>query len=108
MSRRNHTHRTVRRWTTEDENILIDEIGRNPTCMKACFLAASARLNRSASAIGNHWYKYMANREDVCAKLTIGRHSCVKNRVRLKPDQQPVSIFRSIFDNLVQHIFGTR
>ena len=93
------------RWTAEDENILIDEIGKNPTCMKASFLAASAHLHRSPAAIGNHWYKYMAGREDVIAKLTIGRHAVVANRIRLKSEQEPTAINRSIFDRLVARIF---
>ncbi len=104
MTRR--TNRTVRRWTPEEEDILIDEIGKNPTCMKTCFLAAATRLGRGPAGVSNHWYKYMANREDVCARLTIGRHSCVANKVRLKPDQEPKSIARSIFDGLINLIFG--
>jgi len=104
MTRRvNHR---ARRWTPEDEDILIDEIGKNPTCMKACFLAAAARLGRGPAGVSNHWYKYMANREDVCAKLTLGRHSCVRNRTRLKADQQPTSILRSLYDGLINMIFG--
>ena len=102
MSQRN---RRGSKWTAEDEEILIDEIGKNPTCMKASFLAASAHLHRSPGAIGNHWYKYMAQREDVHAKLTVGRHAVVANRVRLKPDQEPTAINRSIFDRLIERIF---
>ena len=104
--RRTNSNRTVRKWTPEEEDILIDEIGKNPTCMKACFLAASPEIGRSASAIANHWYKSMAGRQDVCAKLTIGRHACVKNKVRLKHDQQPKSILRSIYDHLLRMIFN--
>lgn len=108
MSENRTNRRPFKRWTAEDEEILIDEIGRNPTCMKACFIAAAVRMDRGPAGVSNHWYKYMANREDVCAKLTVGRHSCVKNRVRLKPDQSPTSIMRSIFDGLVRLVYRNR
>lgn len=96
----------VRKWTPEDEDVVIDEIGKNPTNMKACFLAASAIIGRSPSAITSHWYCYMARREDVCAKLTIGRHACVKNKARLKNAEEPKSIARSVFDGLIRLVFG--
>lgn len=106
MSRtRSNNRRPAKKWTAEDEEILIDEIGKNPTCMKACFMAAAARMDRGPAGVSNHWYKHMANREDVCARLTIGRHSCVKNRSRLKPDQQPRNILRSVYEGLIRIIF---
>lgn len=109
MARRTtrRTERSIRRWTTEDEDILIDEIGKNPTNMKACFLAASTRIQRTPSAISSHWYGYMAKRSDVCAKLTIGRHAYVKNKARLKSGEEPKGIVRSIFDSLLRLIFNT-
>lgn len=92
------------RWTPEEEEILIEEIGKNPTCMRASFLAASAHLHRSPSAVSAHWYTYMAKREDVCAKVTVGRTTAVPNKVRLKPGQEPIPIRRSIFENIVAYL----
>ena len=94
-----------RKWTAQDEEILINEIGKNPTCMKASFLAASAHLHRSPGAISSYWYSKMAKRDDVYAKITIGRHAAVANKVRLKSDMEPTPIFRSIFDGLIKRIF---
>ena len=97
--------RKGKKWTAQDEEILINEIGKNPTCMKASFMAASAHLHRSPGAVSNYWYNKMSKREDVCAKITIGRHAAVANRVRLKPDMEPTPILRSIFDNLIRRVF---
>lgn len=89
MSRNTNTRRNNIKWTAAEENIIIDEIGKNPTNLKACFMAAAELLPvRSYYACANHWYTKMAGRDDVIGRLTIGRHVTVRNKVRLKPEQE--------------------
>lgn len=92
MSRTRTTTREQRRnpkWTAEEEEIILDEIGKSPTNVKVALLAAAERLPvRSFYACSNHWYAKMANRDDVIGKLTIGRTVTVRNKTRLKPEQE--------------------
>lgn len=77
------------KWTTAEEEILLDEIGKSPNNVTVALMAASARLPvRSYSACSGHWYSKMANRNDVYGKLTVGRTVTVRNKVRLKPGQE--------------------
>lgn len=77
------------KWTAEEEEIILDEIGKSPTNVKVALIAAAERLPvRSFYACSNHWYAKMANRDDVLGRLTIGRTVTVRNKTRLKPEQE--------------------
>lgn len=107
--RNNYNSRTTRkaypRWTPGEEDILIDEIGKNPTNLKASFFAASEIIGRTPGAISGHYYQKMVGNPDVMAVLTVGRHSVVQNRKRLKEDQAPVNILKSSWDFIVSLLF---
>lgn len=88
MARNNAQHRQAPKWTAEEEDIILDEIGKSPTNIKIALLAAAERLPvRTYYACANHWYEKMAGREDVVGRVTIGRHTSVKNKTRIKPEQ---------------------
>ena len=113
MPRRNQTirtHRTGPKWTTAEDEILLDCIGENPTNLKASFLAASERLPiRSAGACSQRWYSTLAKRDNVIGKLTIGRTTVVRNKSRLTPEYEPThkkSIIRAIWELIIARIYG--
>ena len=97
-------------WTAAEEEILLDEIGKNPTNMKACFIAASTQLPlRSASACSSHWYTSLIHKEDVVGKLTIGRSTVIKNRTRLNKETEQknkTSIVITVWKAICEAIFG--
>ena len=77
------------KWTAGEEEIILDEIGKSPTNIKVALFAAAERLPlRSFYACNSHWYTKMANRDDVLGRLTIGRTVTVRNKSRLKPEQE--------------------
>lgn len=86
---RNEQRTRAPKWTAQEEEIILDEIGKSPTNVKVALIAAAERLPvRSFYACSNHWYAKMANRDDVLGKLTIGRTVTVRNKTRLKPEQE--------------------
>ena len=77
------------KWTAEEEEIILDEIGKSPTNIKVALIAAAEKLPvRTYYGCANHWYSKMANRDDVMGRLTIGRTVTVRNKTRLKPEQE--------------------
>lgn len=77
------------KWTAQEEEIILDEIGKNPTNIKVALIAAAERLPvRTYNGCNSHWYTKMANRDDMMGKLTIGRTVTVRNKTRLKPEQE--------------------
>lgn len=77
------------KWTAEEEEIILDEIGKSPNNVRVALLAAAERLPvRTYYGCANHWYAKMANRDDVLGKLIVGRTVTVRNKTRLKPEQE--------------------
>lgn len=77
------------KWTAAEEEIILDEIGKSPTNIKVALIAAAERLPvRTYNGCNSHWYTRMANRDDVIGRLTIGRTVTVRNKTRLKPEQE--------------------
>lgn len=97
------------RWTDEEEEVILDEIGKSPTNIKVAMFAAAAKLPaRTPSACSGHWYTKMAGRDDVVGRLTVGRYSAVRNKVRLKPEQVEThvsSFVRTVWDAIVSFVF---
>lgn len=54
VSERNQ--RTLRKWTPEEESILINAVRNSPHNLSAAFLSVSPQINRSFGAIEQHWY----------------------------------------------------
>ena len=77
------------KWTAVEEEIILDEIGKSPTNIKVALIAAAEKLPvRTYYGCANHWYSKLANRDDVIGRLTIGRTVTVRNKTRLKPEQE--------------------
>lgn len=97
------------KWTAEEEEIILDEIGKNPTKVKVALLAAAEKLPaRTFYACSGHWYSIMANRDDVIGKLTIGKYTTVKNKIRLKPEQEKThkkSFSKTVWEAIIGFIF---
>lgn len=100
------------KWTAAEEEIILDEIGKSPTNIKVALIAAAERLPvRTYYGCANHWYSKMANRDDVVGRLTIGRTVTVRNKTRLKPEQETTHKTRhtgNIWNYIISVLFGGR
>ena len=118
MSRQRNTAQNEQRrhpapkWTAEEEAIILDEIGKSPTNIKVALIAAAERLPmRTYYGCANRWYSKMANREDIIGKLTIGKSVTVRNKTRLKPEQETTHKTRhtsNIWNYIISVLFGGR
>lgn len=100
------------KWTVDEEDVILEEIGKSPTNIKVALIAAAERLPvRTYYACANHWYAKMANRDDVMGKLTIGRTVTVRNKTRIKPEQEATHKTRhtsNIWNFILSVLFGGR
>lgn len=107
---RNEQRTRAPKWTAQEEEIILDEIGKSPTNVKVALLAAAERLPvRSFYACSNHWYAKMANREDLVGKLTISRYATVRNKVKVPSEQEDSfkkTHTRSVWNNIITFLFG--
>lgn len=73
-----------KKWTKEEEDILVQAIKANPHNLQQCFREVSQKVNHSEGSICKHWYAILANPEHKkyvgTAFLVIGRKTY--NQVR--------------------------
>ena len=48
---------TKKRWTNDEEQVIISKVKANPNNLQKAFREASLELNRSVISIHFHWYK---------------------------------------------------
>ena len=93
------------KWTEGEEEILLEEIGKNPTNLKACFMATAEIIGRTPGAISNRYYTKIL-KSDKIAVLTLGRHAVVKNKKRLKESESPITILKTVWNKIVKLLFN--
>lgn len=76
---------TRRKWTNDEEQVVISHVKANPNNLRKAFREASLELNRSVGSIDLHWYtksKHSAALKDRCGHcfLTYGGKSLNINR----------------------------
>lgn len=75
---------TRRKWTKEEEEILVQAIEANPHNIMDVFRCVSAKLGRTENACRIHWYQVMSPANNPTklgvSFLAIGPKSVYKNR----------------------------
>ena len=76
---------TRRRWTSDEEQVIISKVKANPNNLQKAFREASLELGRSVNSTALHWYTKTASKEglkDRCGHcfMTYGGKSLNINR----------------------------
>lgn len=67
-----------RRYTEEEDRVIISEIAETPYNLEDAFRRASTQINRTPSAISMHWYHTLRRRNN-CIFMTISGKKCTVN-----------------------------
>ena len=99
----------IRKWTSEEEETLLDEIGRNPLNLRMCFVATATRIHRTPNACSSHWYSYLSQNTNKYKTgiITIGRHAAFRNKKRYKEGMPIISVREGVFHHLLDLLFGS-
>lgn len=101
---------TRRRFTEEEDRVILSRIGENPSNIAQCLRELSIELDRSYSSLQIRWYKHLA-KKDMNDKtntrfMTYGRKSVNLNRKIVRENtQQPTEIRRSKWRRILDIIF---
>lgn len=95
-------------WTEEEDQILIESVGKNPLNLRMCFVTTSTLIRRSPSACSGRWYGTLAKsqRKEHTAVVTMGRSVAVRNRKRYKEGMETIPLSGSIFYRVVDMLYS--
>lgn len=72
--------RQVRKWTEEEDNLLLRQVKASPQNLSQCFLMVAQNTDRTPGAVANHWYTVVSKRPDAVCFFTASSHHVSKNR----------------------------
>ena len=73
-------NRTNRKWTEEEDAILLQQVKRCPQNLSRCFLTVSERIGRSKTAVANRWYCTVSKKPDTVCFFTASPKHVSRNR----------------------------
>lgn len=97
-----------RKWTTEEEDVLLRYVEANPHNLHKCFERISEHLeeighHRTVSAVQAHWYAVVSKREDALCFFTASSKHVSKNRKNGEGTRTSISIWRR-FLNILRNL----
>ena len=88
-----------RRWTNEEEQVLLSQVRQNPGNLSRAFRATSDIIGRSSHSIEQRWYGKVRHSETVF--MTIGAaNMSVNSKVNNNPQPVRLPIWRRILNLL--------
>lgn len=72
--------RQSRKWTEEEDALLLRQVRAFPQNLSKCFLMVAQNTDRSPKAVAGHWYKVVSKRPDVVCFFTASATHISKNR----------------------------
>lgn len=92
--------RQVRKWTEEEDNLLLNQVKTSPQNLSRCFIAVARNVDRTPSAVANHWYTVVSKKPDTTCFFTASSKHLSRNR----KNGAGVEINRSIWQRFMQII----
>ena len=85
-----------KRWTAQEDTIVVSAVKDSPTNLKTAFKAASKKTGRSEGACSNRWYTVLSkDKANACFVTISGKHQAL-NRKNGKGVKSSTSIFTRV------------
>lgn len=94
--------RTIRKWTIEEDELLLRHVRAFPQNLSKCFLMVSESIGRSQTAVSAHWYSSVSKRPDVLCFFTASPKHVSRNR----KNGEGVRTSNSIWQKFIRIIRG--
>lgn len=88
--------RQNRKWTTEEERVLIDQVRVFPQNLTKCFLIVAETLDRTPTAVASHWYTKTSKNPEVMCFFTASPVHVSKNRKNGMGEESSQSVWRRL------------
>ncbi len=95
--------RQARKWTQEEDELLLRQVKAFPQNLNRCFLMVSQNIDRTPGAVANHWYQVVSKKPDVVCFFTASSHHVSKNRKNGTGVETNASIWRRLL-NVIRNL----
>jgi hypothetical protein len=80
MKKKKTSKQKAKRWSDEENQILLRQIDAFPHNLAKCFTIVAEQTGRSKSACAAHWYTKLSKDPNVWKFVTLSAHHCSRNR----------------------------
>lgn len=96
---------TRKRYTQEEEQIILQEVSTHADNICKGLLIASEKIGRSVYSVRNYWYKTLSKKPEV-AFCIFNKKSIIKNRkvIRTKTWDNKINIPVNLFKRILRWI----
>lgn len=99
-----------KRWTMEEEKVLVFQIQKNPGNLKKSFSETAELINRTEKAIALHYYEVIARNKskvlpDSYVYMTIGGNKAMLNKKVAKKEEDYIEIKPTLWQK-IKNLFG--
>lgn len=91
----------MKRWTFEEDNILIEEVKLHPTNLQVAFKIAACRIQRTQTAVSLRWYRVLRKENN----FIYGVFSDKSYSMNIKNGEGKLTKKKSIF-NRIKKLLG--
>lgn len=97
------SNRTNRKWTEEEENLLIRQVRAFPQNLNKCFLMVAQNIDRTPSAVAGHWYTVVSKKPDSTCFFTASSKHVSRNRKNGKGVESNSNIWHRLL-NVIRNL----
>ena len=95
--------RRSKRWTADEEKRLVRQVRVFPQNLHKCFMIVAEEIDRTESAVANHWYTKVSKKPENMCFFTASPKHVSKNRKNGMGDEIGTSIWRR-FLNILRNL----
>lgn len=101
--------RNNKKWTIEEEKVLIAQIQKNPGNLKKAFICTTELIQRTERAIALHYYNIMIKNKSKLPKsymyMTISKDKALVNKKVTRKEENYIKINPTLWDK-IKKFFG--
>jgi hypothetical protein len=85
-----------RKWSVQEDSRLMRQVAAFPQNLAKCFTIVAEELDRTPSAVANHWYTKVSKDPMNVAFFTASQHHVSKNRKNGEGIESNMNIWRRL------------